>query len=499
MDRSKANAWPRKKRISLLVFFGICLSIAFIATGCKSSTAPLNEKIKRIENGLLKGVRIKGQPYEKMALADRMAEHKVPALSIAVIKDGRIEWAKAYGFRDVEEKSPAATETLFQAASISKPVAAAAALRLVERGLINLDEDVNDKLSGWKIPENQFSAANKVTLRRILSHNAGLTVHGFDGYPSGKPVPTLLQVLNGEKPANSASVLVDIPPGSEWRYSGGGYTVMQQMLIDVLKKPFPVIMKETVLTPARMTLSTYEQPLPPDRLSQSAVGYRPDGMPVEGKRHVYPEMAAAGLWTTPSDLCRFAIEIMNAFNGRSENFLSRKMAGQMLSVQKAPSGLGLILGGTGESFHFGHSGGNEGFRCHLVAFPARGIGAAIMTNSDNGGALCDELFRSLYAEYGLPGSEPVDKTIVPVSHEILDRFAGRYDAESSGQHVPVVIARKADHLVMTVLGSDVDLYPESGMDLFSMDLQFDIHFLIDDKGMVSGFESKGGIKAIKSK
>jgi CubicO group peptidase (beta-lactamase class C family) len=461
------------------------------------STDPLEAKIKRVESGLLPAVHIKGRPVEKLNLADRMAVHKVPALSVAVIKDSKVEWARAYGFRDVEEKSPATVETLFQAASISKPVAAAAALHFVEKGVLNLDEDVNAKLKSWKVPGNEFTAQQPVTLRRILSHSAGLTVHGFPGYPTGQPVATLLEVLDGQKPANTAPIRVDVLPGSQWRYSGGGYTVMQQLLIDVLGKPFPEMMMETVLATAGMTQSAYEQPLPDAHLARSAVGYRSNGTPVGGRRHVYPELAAAGLWTTAGDLCRFAIEIMNAYAGRSDKVVSQDMAKAMLTVQKAPSGLGFMLQGEGQDFRFSHSGGNAGFICDLVAFPARGIGLAIMTNAEGGGSLISEVERAIAAEYGLPGYDVVDKVVVPLGAEALDRYAGNYEIDFAGQKMLLLFTRKDDHLAFDLMGAEIELYPESETKFFTMDLSFTFVFEKDAQGRVTGVVANGVYKAIK--
>ncbi len=459
---------------------------------------PLLERIRRIETGLLKKVRIEGRPYEKMSLAERMIAYKVPALSVAVIKDSKIEWARAYGMQDKEEGTPAAPDTLFQAASISKAVAAGGALRLVEKGLLDLDADVNDKLVSWRVPESPFTKDARVTLRRILSHSAGLTVHGFEGYAAGRPVPSLRQVLDGEKPANSSPVRVDILPGSQWRYSGGGYTVMQQMMIDVAGKPFPEIMKGTVLTPAGMTSSTYDQPISPERAARAAAGYRPDGTPIEGKRNVYPEMAAAGLWTTPSDLCRYAIAVMDAFNGRPGALLSRDMARRMLTIEKAPSGLGVILSGEGEGLSFGHGGANEGFRCDLFAFPARGIGAAIMTNSDAGASLTDEVRRAIAEEYGLPGFDPVVKTIADVAVRTIDGYQGRYEIDFPGQRAFAEVFRKDEHLRISFEGNVWELYPESETKFFSMDAALAISFTLDDKGRASGFVLNDTIKAKKT-
>src|SRR5215475_12565048 len=263
---------------------------------------------------LLPATITQGEKPATTKLTERMAALHVPGVSIAVIHDGKIEWARGYGAVSVGGAA-VTSETLFQAASISKPVTAMAVMHLVQTGKLNLDTDVNQYLKSWKVPTNDFTQKTKVTLRELLSHTAGMTVHGFPGYASDAPVPTLVQVLNGAKPANSPAIYVDIAPDSEWRYSGGGFVVTQQLLLDVISKPFPTFMKETVLGPTGMARSTYEQPLPKSRQGEAAMPYHSNGQATAGGPHVYPEMSAAGLWTTPSDLGRFAIELQNALAG----------------------------------------------------------------------------------------------------------------------------------------------------------------------------------------
>ncbi|MGH7359503.1 MAG: serine hydrolase domain-containing protein, partial [Candidatus Rokuibacteriota bacterium] len=337
------------------------------------------ERIARVEAGLRFPRTIRGRPATPMRLDDRMRHYKVPGVSVAVIDSFRIAWARGYGVREAGGTDPVTTETLFQAASISKPVAALAALRLVQDGKLELDENVNRRLTSWKVPENGFTAAQPVTLRRLLSHGAGLTVHGFLGYAADKLVPTVVQVLDGQPPANSAAIRVDTVPGGRWRYSGGGYTVMQQLLVDVTGKSFPDLMRTEVLEPLGMRRSTYEQPLPAPLAGNAASGHRPDGTVVEGKWYTHPEMAAAGLWTTPSDLARYAIEVQLSAAGRSNKVLSRPLAAQMLTRQTGTYGLGPGLDGHGRDASFSHGGSNQGFRAYFVAFPERGQGAAVMT------------------------------------------------------------------------------------------------------------------------
>jgi len=486
--RERLNGTTNRK-MNLIGIVGLTAILfpAFAGVIFPASQGQVDETIRRVETGLIQQVQIKGQPARKWNLADRMALHRVPAVSIAVIRDYRIEWARAYGWRDADAKAPATVDTLFQAASISKPVAAAAALGCVEKGLIGLDDEVNGRLTSWKVPENEFTAGQKVTLRRILSHSAGLTVHGFGGYPTGTAVPTLLQVLNGENPANSAPVRVDLPPGSRWRYSGGGYTVMQQLLIDLLKKPFPEIMKETVLGPAAMTRSTYEQPLPDPLLDTAAVGYKSDGNPITGRRNIYPEMAAAGLWTTPSDLGRFAIEIMKSVRDRPGALLSSAMAKRMLTLEKPPSGLGLMVEGKNDDLQANHGGSNAGFNCYLVFYPARGLGAAIMTNSDNGSVLYGEILLSLASAYGMTGFNTIEKALAPVKSELLSRYAGKYTVTIGGQESVAAVSTKKDHLILSAMDSEFELFPETETKFFTMDMQLSVVFQLDAGGTVTGF------------
>ena len=338
-------------------------------------------------------------------VAAEMKNHGIPGLSLAIIDEGKIIRAKGYGFTDKSGATAVMTNTLFQAGSISKPVAALAALRMVEEGRLSLDEDVNRVLRQWQVAENEFTKNEKVTLRRILSHSAGLTVHGFPGYDTDSPLPTLRQVLEGSKPANTAAIRVDVVPGSRSRYSGGGYTVMQQMMIDTTGKSFPILMKENVLAPLQMNASTYEQPLPADRAPAAATGYDSNGKEVTGRWHIHPEMAAAGLWTTPSDLARFAISIQEGFAGKSNPVISRSMTRQMLTVQTGNNGLGLGLEGAGNTSRFFHGGRNAGFDALLLAYAELGSGVAIMLNANDNSGAVKRIVNAVSKEYHWPGPD----------------------------------------------------------------------------------------------
>jgi CubicO group peptidase (beta-lactamase class C family) len=334
-----------------------------------------------------------------MNLQKLMELYNVPGLSIAVIDDYKIIWTKAYGVTDVGSDKPVTTKTLFQAGSISKPVAATGALFLVEKGKLSLDEDVNLKLKTWKLPENEFTKTQKVTLRRLMSHTAGLTIHGFPGYDLDAPLPTLLQIFNGEKPANTAPIRVDTIPGTLERYSGGGITIEQQLVIDVTEKPFPEFMRETVLEKIGMKDSSYDQPLAAAWASRTSGGTYRDHKAVHGRWHIYPEMAAAGLWTTPTDLATFAIEIALSKHGKANRLLSEKMTNEMLTPVMDSAGLGFFLDKQNPG-QFGHNGADEGFQALLTMNADTGNGLAIMANSDNGVSVAELILRSVAKEYG---------------------------------------------------------------------------------------------------
>ena len=480
-----------QKRTSPFIVFSVSTLTLFLSLYCSPSRVDLRARIQRIENGLIPepGIVLQGRIHQKVALLDRMSSYKIPGISIAVINDYGIEWARGYGVREAEGNDPVTVRTLFQAASISKPVAALAALYYVEQGLLDLDEDVNGKLSSWQVPDSELTRSRKVTLRGIMSHNAGLTVHGFRGYARGEEIPSLRQVLDGEKPANSKAICVDKEPGTGFRYSGGGYTVMQQLLIDLEGKPFPEIMREIVLDKLKMADSTYQQPLPESLATQAAMAHRRNGNAIKGKWHTYPEMAAAGLWTTPTDLCRFAVEIMKSRKGRSQRILSQKMVQQMLTEQAEGMGLGLRLGGEGEDFRFMHGGSNEGFRCALIAYPEKGQGVAIMVNSDYGGNLMSELLRSLSAEYGWIHFRPVEKDEAEIDPDIYGEYTGIYQVTPRRK---IEITREGDRLfaepifVIPSGESRCEIFPESETVFFMTETSQKITFTRDEKGKVIG-------------
>ncbi|MBK8021989.1 MAG: beta-lactamase family protein [Chloroflexi bacterium] len=368
-------------------------------------------RIAQIECDLISEREIGREDAPRRTLADEMARLLVPGVSVAVIDGGEIAWAKAYGVLERGTSAPCGVETRFQAASISKPVAAAALLTLIDEGTLDLDADVNDYLKSWRVPK-VGAWQPRITLRQLLSHSAGTTVSGFEGYVPGTPVPSVPQVLSGEAPANSAPVLVDTVPGLQYRYSGGGTTIAQLAVMDVTGQAYAEFVRERVLDPLGMTRSTFAQPLHAHERDDAAraVDYR--GEPIEGGWHVYPEQAAAGLWTTPTDLARFGLGLLRAQRGPG-GFLSQARVQEMMTPHIAGDagvmyqiGLGVYLSPIGDRTAFWHNGSNAGFKADWILFGDSGTGMVVMTSGDNGFILAGEIMRAIARAYGWTAYQP---------------------------------------------------------------------------------------------
>ena len=432
---------------------------------------------ERVENGLEPVDMGGGQPTVKLSVADLMNAFHDPGLSVAVIDGYKIVWAKAYGVTDYQSKTPVTTKTLFQAGSISKPVAATGMMAMVEQGKLSLDENVNLKLKTWKVPENEFTKNEKVTLRRLASHTAGLTVHGFPGYDVDEKIPTLVEILNGIKPpANTAEIRVDFVPGTKCRYSGGGVTIEQLLMMDVSGKAFPSLVKELVLDKEGMTDSSYEQPLPAAWQARTATGTYRDGKSVHGKWHIYPEMAAAGLWTTPTDLAKFVIDIALSKEDKSNKVLTQKSVNEMLTHPPAAPDFGIGFGlSANHAGEFGHDGADEGFQAVLVMNYETGQGFAAMANSDNGVFVANEFLRSVAKEYGWKyGNEsrsPAHQMLLVLNLRGTEAALAAYDDAAK--------TKKPDEFILNMIGytllsegktedaikafaKNTQMYPESG-------------------------------------
>ena len=431
----------------------------------------------------------------EMTIEELMEDLEVPGVGIAVIRDFEVHWAKGYGVADVETGAPVDTETLFQAASISKPVAAMAALRAVQDGLFTLDDDINDVLVSWTLDGGEFTRDQPVTPRSLMSHTSGLgDGFGFPGYDPSDPLPTVVQILDGHELSNVGPVFMERPPLSFEEYSGGGATVMQQALSDARGRPFADILRDDVLRPVGMVNSIFEQPLGPQRDRNAARGHDGEGRSRGPKWHVYPELAAAGLWTTPTDLARFAIEVQESAIGESNRVLSRTIVQEMLSpVGVGGFGVGFGIFRMGQGWYFSHDGGNWGFRCTLLAHKVKGYGLAIMTNADQGGALAAELSRRVQVAYEWDSlaqpvprgyAPPVERTEVDVAVDILETYVGEYEL---GPGFSIVMTLEDGALFAQATGqSKVPLFAESDTKFFLRVIEAQVSFTKGDSGAVTG-------------
>lgn len=373
----------------------------------------------------------------EMTIEELMARFNVPGVSIAVIRDFDVHWAKGYGIADVISGAPVDTETMFQAASISKPVAAMGVLRAVQDGLFGLDDDINGILRSWKLNAGEYTANGPVTPRMLMSHTSGLgDGFGFPGYDPGTPIPTVHQIIEGREPSNVGPLFMERPPMSFMEYSGGGVTLMQQALSEARGRPFADLMHDDVLGPIGMENSTFQQPLPPDLDRNAARAHSREGQAFPARWNVYPELAAAGLWTTPTDLARFSIEVQRSARGESNRVLSRILVHEMLSpVGIGDFAIGFMISRMGQGWYFSHSGSNRGFQSVLLAHKAKGYGLAIMTNADQGGTVAGELSRRIQQAYEWDSfanpvprgyDPPAERTEVAVAEEILRAYVGEY-------------------------------------------------------------------------
>lgn len=408
-------------RLSIICVLLLC-TYSFALQDSDIISSELDTPKKRqaaVESGLLAETWVNGHSFD---IAERMRILDVPGLSVAVIHNGQLDWAAGYGVRDETSGLPVTTETLFQAASISKPVAALATMRLAQEGQLDIDAPIQDLLTSYKLPEADFEG--EVTPRHILNHTAGLNVHGFAGYQNSEPIPTAVQLLQGN--GNSESLRRIEPSGTRYRYSGGGSTLLQVALTDLTGQDFNSLVQEKVLNPLGMTRSTYELPLDTEKWPNHSAAHDHGGRRITGGFHIYPEQFPAGLWTTPTDLAKFVLEMQQVAQGHDGQVLTSKWGKQMLTHVFGRAALGLFITDFGGEQWFRHSGSNKGFKCDFRASFSGGNGVIVMANGDTGFDVCQDVIRAVAKVYGWP--DMIDKPLkeVPLSHNELSQYAGEY-------------------------------------------------------------------------
>lgn len=404
--------------------FVFLLAFSALTNFAQTYSPEVLQLIKRVENSLAPNL-IYGDTIPAVNIEARMKETHIMGLTIAVIKDYKVQWAKGYGWADVESKRMVNATTRFQAASISKSLNSMGQLKLVQEDKIDGEADINNYLKSWKFPYDSLTGTRKISLFQLLSHTAGLDIHGFPGYERSDPMPTIPQILNGEKPANTQRVRSLFAAGTKFKYSGGGTTITQQMLMDITGQDYASFMEKEVLKPLGMMHSSYRQP--PTDTAELATGYYEDGKPVKGKYHVYPEQAAAGLWTTPSDLALYIIECQLALQGKSAKVLNQAMMQKRMTPYiDSNAALGVFIEQRGSQKFFNHNGGNEAFLCTSYGSLEGGDGVVIMINGENF-AVIGELMNSVARVYNWEGFyKPQFRKKVTPPADTLAALVGNY-------------------------------------------------------------------------
>jgi CubicO group peptidase (beta-lactamase class C family) len=347
-----------------------------------------------------------------------------------------------------------------------------------------LHADINTYLKSWKFPYDSVSHGKKITLAQLLSHSAGLTVHGFPGYDRKDTIPSLPQVLNGKRPANTPAVRSQFEPGLRFQYSGGGTTISQLIIQDVTKQPYDKFMYDNVLKPTGMSNSFYNQPPLPAKIPLCATGYFQDGTAVPNKFHVYPEQGAAGLWMTPTDLCNYIIETQMALEGRSSRVLNQEMTKLRLTpYNDKSSALGVFIENRDSALYFQHSAGNAGFCGIYYGSMEGGNGVAVFLNTENF-ALLPEIVNSVASVYNWTNFyKPVVKKVITVPEGILKTYTGIYHFEDQLVH----IYKKEDGYYMYTSGTDSKMYFTSDSHFFNMEFASEKDFVTNDLGKVTGY------------
>ena len=433
----------KKSFLLLLIFYASIYAHSQQSKYSKSIEA----KIQQVENSLAGWYQASPDTTKLWNLQDRMHYFGVQGVSIAVIHNYQLQWARGYGWADEKEKKSVDNTTLFQAASISKSLNAVALLRLVQEGKVDIDNDIRMYLKTWSLPSDSFGSNAPVTLKGLLSHTAGISTRAFAGYRRGDSLPTLIQMLEGRSPANSEKIHSVRAAAKLADYSGGGILISRQVVEDVTGMPYDKYLYKKVLRPLGMTRSFFTQPPFASRERELATGYSYEGTEVPGKYHIYPEMAPDGLWTNPTELSKFIINTQRSYSGKTGLLLSPAITRLQLTPCMSNFGLGVFIDQKGKSRYFEHSGANEGFVCEYFGSMEGGDGMVIMINSDNGRKLLEEIEASIAQVYGWEGFyKPAIKKLVTVPKGILENYAGVYDMNG----LPLSVVWRGDGLALRV-------------------------------------------------
>jgi CubicO group peptidase (beta-lactamase class C family) len=464
-----------------LLPFAISITLIVHLNANGQTISETQQKINLVESNLVGPVQIAGETPG--TIIDRMAHFNTIGLSIAVIKDYKIIWAKGYGLSDKALKIPVTPHTLFQAASMSKSVNAMGVLKLVQSKKLDLYTDINGYLKSWKFSYDSLSKNKKITIANLLSHTAGLSGHGFGGYEKSEKLPSVKEILDGTKPANSDPVRSMYEPGLKSEYSGGGIMISQLIVMDVTHMPYDEYMLKNVLEPLGMTSSTFKQP-PIVKPQLLATAYDESLKELPGKFHIYPEQAAAGLWTTPTELAKFVIELQLAYEGKSAKVLNQSMAKAMLTpYHNNNTALGVFIDSLGENTYFEHGGANEGFRSQYYGSLTGGNGVIVMVNSNNNDIL-NEVINSVAKVYGFKGLyRSATKKLITLPDSTLQSYTGDY---ALSPQLTLTVFREGNQLFTQPTGQPrFAIFPESPNKFFVKSILVDLEFIKDKSGKIT--------------
>jgi CubicO group peptidase (beta-lactamase class C family) len=451
--------------------------------------AQVNESIRQVEQNLGAFI-LSGLDTNDWNITARMRAHHVNGLSVAVVNNYRVEWTKSYGLADA--MTPVKEQTRFLPGSLSKSLNAMALLRLVYQKRLGLFEDINTYLVTWKFPYDSLSKGKKITLYHLLSHSAGLSVHGFAGYGPGDTLPSLLQILDGKKPASSEPVRSLFEPGRKMQYSGGGIMISQQILEDITGLPYEVFMRDSILRPLGMLNSTFSQGIGPAP-ALYASGYDTVGNIMKGRCPILPEQAAAGLWTTPQDLCRFIIEMQLALCGRSQKIIPKELAQLMITPYlDKTTGMGAFVNHFGNHTYFSHEAANRGFSGAYYASAEDGKAVVVFMNAE-ANELIHEISQQVMEVYNWKGiTRKEHRKIVPVDHRVTDRYVGHYaGGNRDGTADTVRIKKEGNKYWYITKDRSREIYFTSEIEFITPDFPTSKTILMDNHSNVEGILVKG--------
>ncbi|MDX8340238.1 serine hydrolase domain-containing protein [Draconibacterium sp. IB214405] len=448
--------------------------ILILFASCNSTKEP-DDKKAALENGIREQVKFLGEPEVFSSITNRMSEYNIPALSLAVIKHGEIEWADIYRNANFPEEHHLNSSSIFQAASLSKPVTFLAALRMYSAGKIDLDKNIQEYLKDFVIPQGKQTAENPVTFRNIFSHTSGISPGGYQGYTRNLPMPSDLDILRGSEGVNTPAIEVLTPPKKTLAYSGGGYTLAELALQDIFNDEFSNIMQKWILEPAGMKHSEFTQPLPASDSIRVANGYTQSGEVIEGGWRNYPQQAAAGLWSNSIDLANFLIEIYKAYQGANSIF-SQSDIKSIISQERDGSVYGFILNRSGDDISITHFGGNAGYRTGMTISLTSGNGLAYLINSDNGGALGNELLLSASQIYNWHHFKQTEAQRTHVKSDVLKGLSGSYkwnnqidltvSYDENKDQISLFFPNGDEYKLVPVIGENLDfIHPNTGVQI----------------------------------